>query len=558
MGKVIYIGKAKDLKSRIGQYLSKSDSRLMIESLMEQAASVEIILTNSESEALILESLLVKKKQPFFNINLKDDKSYPYLAVTDETWSRLIITRQINRKYKYLRGPFTSATLLRSFRNLLIALYPLKYCSDRNPTGCINFQMGLCPAPCKGNTDKKKYDENIKNIIETLQGKRWKELSEIIKTKISQNSESLNFEQAAKLRDLLDMIPEIKQKFAIEFSGTGVSDFFLFKKRGEILFIAVARYHDGTLNSLKSFVVTAITDEIESAVASAIASFYSANSKAEKIFIHPFVLSGEELNKVAGFPFKKSGEIPKAIMKTLKTNVGLAVDNYIKETQKNSSALKELSDFVNRKIDSIMCIDISTFGGEFTVAGAVWWEKGKFIKKNYRKFKIKTVEGIDDFCSLKEVASRLVTAWKKSNLKAPTLLLVDGGTGQLSSVYSAVGEFLPIAGIVKDRTNLKGYELLINSSGEKMALTDSILALTLKSIRDEAHRFSISFNKNLRKTKLISALAQIKGIGVKKEIALLKHFKTNAKIKAASVEELMEVKGISKNLAQKIYEEFNR
>ncbi len=553
LGKIIYIGKAKDLKSRVGQYVSRSDLRLMIENLMSQAASVEIILTNSESEALILESSLIKKKRPFFNIDLKDDKSYPYLAVTDEEWPRLIITRHINRKYRYLRGPFTSATLLRSLKSLLQVLYPLKYCSEKNPAGCINFQMGLCPAPCRKNTDKTVYDNNVRNIIEILQGKKWKELNDLIKENIETSSQVLNFEKAAKLRDLLAMIPEIKKKFSVEFSGTGVSDFFMLRKQGEIQFFAVARYHDGALNSLRTFTVTAITDEIESSVASALATFYSGNSKAEKIFIYPNVLNNEQIEQVSGFNVKKSGAIPKTIMKILETNIDSAMKNYIRDTQSRGIMLNELSEFVNAEITSIMCLDISTFGGEFTVAGAVWWEKGKFVKNNYRKFRIRTVEGIDDFGSLKEVASRLMKKWKENSFPVPSLLLIDGGAGQISSVYSVVGEFLPVAGIVKDRRNLKGHELLLNSSGEEMLLNDSIFALTMKSIRDETHRFSISFNKNLRKSKLTSALAQIEGIGKSRELALLQHFRTIANIRSATIEELMEVKGINRKLAQKIH-----
>ncbi|HQO91690.1 MAG TPA: helix-hairpin-helix domain-containing protein, partial [bacterium] len=350
---------------------------------------------------------------------------------------------------------------------------------------------------------------------------------------------------------------EIKKKFSVEFSGTGVSDFFMLRKQGEIQFFAVARYHDGALNSLRTFTVTAITDEIESSVASALATFYSGNSKAEKIFIYPNVLSNEQIEQVSGFNVRKSGAIPKTIMKILETNIDSAMKNYIRDTQSRGIMLNELSEFVNAEVTSIMCLDISTFGGEFTVAGAVWWEKGKFVKNNYRKFRIRTVEGIDDFGSLKEVASRLMKKWKENSFPVPSLLLIDGGAGQVSSVYSVVGEFLPIAGIIKDRRNLKGHELLINTSGEEMLLNDSIFALTMKSIRDETHRFSISFNKNLRITKLTSALAQIEGIGKSRELALLQHFRTIANIRSATIEELMEVKGISRDLAQKIISVLN-
>lgn len=555
-GKVIYIGKAKDLRNRISQYVNLTDSRPMVPVLMENAATVSVIITPDEEEALILESSLIRKKQPQFNIDLKDDKSYPYLAITKEEWPRLIITRQPWKKYLFIRGPFTQAALLHSLRDLLQTIYPLKYCPVNNPSGCINHQMGICPAPCRKNTDRTAYMANVTGIIEVLQGKKWKELSGIIKEKISKYSEMLNFEKAASLRDTITMIPDIQRKFGVEFSGKGVDDLFSFRVFDNMLFTVAVRYSDGELFSVRTFSSAALFDSMESCIAASLASFYRGNPPAEKVFLEPAILSTEQINSVTGISFSKTGGIPPALKKITDSNLEQAVERYIRESTRNNEALKELSAFTGYETDSIMCLDISTLSGDFTVAGAVWWEKGKFIKNKYRKYRIKTVSGVDDFGSLREVASRLMKQWLSSGTK-PSLLLIDGGKGQVSSVNSVIKGTVPVAGIIKDRRKIKGMEQLITADGRELQLTDSVLSLILRSIRDETHRFAISFNRSSRKSLLSTTLKEISGIGPERELALLNRFKTVSAIKKATVDELKTVSGISESLAIKIFSHFN-
>lgn len=555
-GKVIYIGKAKDLRSRISQYVNLTDSRPTVPVLMENAATVSVIITPSEEEALILESSLIRKKQPQFNIDLKDDKSYPYLAITKEEWPRLIITRQPWKKYFFIRGPFTQAALLHSLRDLLQTIYPLKYCSANNPSGCINHQMGICPAPCRKNTDRTAYMASVTGIIEVLQGKKWKELSGIIKEKITKYSEMLNFEKAASLRDTITMIPDIQRKFGVEFSGKGVDDFFSFRVFDNMLFTVAMRYSDGELFSVRTFSSTALFDSMESCIAASLASFYRGNPPAEKVFLEPAILSTEQIKSITGISFSKTGSIPPALKKIIDSNLEQAVERYIRESTRNNEALKELSAFTGYETDSIMCLDISTLSGDFTVAGAVWWEKGKFIKNKYRKYRIKTVSGVDDFGSLREIASRLMKQWLSSGTK-PSLLLIDGGKGQVSSVNSVIKGTVPVAGIIKDRRKIKGMEQLITADGRELQLTDSVLSLILRSIRDETHRFAISFNRSSRKSLLSTTLKEISGIGPERELALLNRFKTVSAIRKATVEELKTVSGISESLAIKIFSHFN-
>lgn len=556
-GRILYIGKAKNLKNRVNQYLSLTDSRPMVIKLMEKAAFIQIVLTSSENEALILESSLVKRKRPLFNIDLKDDKSYPFLAVTDEKWPRLIVTRKPRRKYLYIRGPFTNAGFIRSLKRLLQVLYPLKYCSRTNPTGCINSQIGICPAPCKKGTDKEKYMENVNHVIDILKGKKWKELSDIITKMLEDAAANLNFEKAADLRDALAILPDIRKKFGVEFSSQGVSDFFLFEKLGETVFTVSARFSEGKLTNLRTVPMKILFDDMKSCIATGVASFYGNVTAPEKIGIVPDILNEKEICAVTDIDIKKISRIPKAITRILKTNLDQGVENYAKSNERTDLFLSELSKFTGSDISSILCLDISTFAGKDTVAGAVWWEDGKFIKKNYRKFKIKTVEGVDDFGSLAEVAHRLKRNWDEGKFPRPSLLLIDGGKGQISSVMSVLKDEVAIAGIVKDRKKKKGREILINSLGQERTVLDSFFDLKVKSIRDETHRFSITFNRSLRKKYISTGLTEIEGIGISKELALLDFFKNIAEIKKASESELANCPGISSQNARNIYRFFN-
>ena len=557
LGKVIYIGKAKNLRARVSQYILGTDSRPMVTTLMKNAGSVEIIMTNSETEALVLENLLIKNRQPVFNINLKDDKTYPYLAVTDEEWPRLITTRRLTKKLKSFRGPFTQVNLLNSLRQLIQTLYPLKYCSDRHPKGCINSQIGLCPAPCRKDADKEAYSENVKNTIEALQGKKWNEIESVIKNRIAESVKVLDFEKAAKLRDLLTLLPDIRRKYSVEFSGSGAEDHFCFKREGDTLFVAAARYSEGKLMTLKSYSASGIFEEMSSWTATFLTSFYSGKETPDKIFLYPETLTKDEISAILQRKIRKTGPSGGEILKMLQTNIEQNMRVFFNDSEKTNKALSVISKFLKTPVSSILCLDISTLYGEYNVAGAVWWENGKFDKKKYRRYKIKTVIGVDDFGSLREVAARLLKRWKENSLEKPSLLLIDGGEGQVSSVNSVIQSFVPVAGIIKDRHNVKGMELLIDGKGNELVLQETAFAVVLKTIRNETHRFSITFNRELRKGKLELPFSKIKGIGRARENALLEKFRTIAAIKEASVQELTEIPGITIELAEEILKTLN-
>jgi excinuclease ABC subunit C len=399
--------------------------------------------------------------------------------------------------------------------------------------------------------------ENVDHVVDILKGKKWKELSEVIRSLLEESADALNFEKAANLRDALSVLPDIRKKFGVEFSGNGVSDFFLFEKFGETVFTVSARFSEGKLINLRTIPMKILFEDMKSCIAAGIASFYGSVTPPEKIGIVPDVLNSKEICEVAGINAKKISRIPKEITKILKTNLEQGVENYAKSNERNDLFLSELSKFTGSEVSSIMCIDISTFGGKDTVAGAIWWENGKFVKKNYRKFKIRTIEGVDDFGSLAEVAQRLKKNWDDGKFLRPSLLLIDGGKGQISSVAGVLGNEITIAGIVKDRKKKKGREILINSSGQERTVLDSFFDLKIRSIRDESHRFSITFNRSLRKRSISTGLTEIEGIGKAKELELLNFFKSIDEIKNAQIDQLQECPGISLENARNIYKFFN-
>ncbi len=551
--KPVYIGKAKQLQSRIRQYISGHDERATVPFIVDEAVWIEIIVTNSEKEALILENNFIKEYLPKYNINLKDDKTYPYIALTDEEFPALIITRNPGRKYRYIKGPFTDSGLAHRLGELLQQVFPLKKCQQHCHKPCINFQMGLCPAPYAGQISKEDYEKRINHIIALLDGKYWRDFSKIIESEIGKSAELLQFERAGDLRDLLDIIPEIKTKLSVEFSRKNRDDFFLFSFYKRVAFITMARYLEGKLHTFKNFSVDITLEDTESIILNSLISFYKFDTLPEKIGIIPeAAIDTPTIPLIFGNDVKKT-VIPPHIVDFLLENQSFSIEIYLRSEEEQNLLLKELALFLGIIPYSIMCIDVSTFYGEHNVVGAIWWEKGRFFKKNYRRFKVKTISGQNDFGSLAEIAGRLKKHWENNEWPKPDLLLIDGGKGQLGAVFPVLNEYQPIAGIVKDRKNTRGFEKLINMAGDELVLDDSPLALLMKKIRDEAHRFSVEYNRKIRTGKIETVIATIKGVGIKREMALLEFFKTIENLKKASFDEIAAVKGMTKKSAEAVF-----
>ncbi|MCK5808647.1 excinuclease ABC subunit UvrC [bacterium] len=554
-GKILYIGKAKNLRTRINQYIHKQDSRVQLPFLMGEAERIRVIVTRSEHEALILEAQLISKEHPPYNIDLLDEGRYPYIGITKEKWPRLLVIRRKGKGFRWLGGPFTDVGKLRKLITVLIETFSLRTCKRMPSKACINYQMGRCSAPCEQKITANEYEQNLTNVINLLKGKQWNRFSDRLKKEISISAENLHFEKAALLRDALDMLPVLRASLGIALNKDSARDIILFSFYSPIFVMSVARYSDGKLTQLFHF-TDKYYDNTSSAITESLAAFYRNRELPGEISISSPETPWKDIAALFS-PLKMVKRITKETLTLLRNNQQEAIGHWLRTRENSKKRLEELGKFIGRVPLSILCMDISTFGGEHTVAASVWWEDGKFIKKEYRRFRIKTIEGVDDFGSLREAVTRCAVHWDDGSWKKPHLFLVDGGKGQLSSIIPLIPAEITVAGIVKDRTKTRGHEILINQKGDELSLTNSSLALLVKAIRDEAHRFVITYNRNLRKDKTKSQLSTLKGIGKSREQSLLRYFGTFEAIRNATTDDIEKVSGISKELAKKIYDFFH-
>ncbi len=544
---IIYIGKAKNLKNRVRQYFRQNDSRYLIPLLVEETVKIDFIITRNEETALILENEQIKKYKPKYNIDLKDDKTYPFIAITNEKFPRIVLTRNLNKNYKYIKGPFSSAIQLKNTIKALNSFFMLKTCKKMPKTACLNKQLGICLAPCENKEIEKTYKKKIQNLIEILNGKKWNDFVAKIEKEIETSASKLMFEKAGYLRDVLKMLPKLKSSLKISKNNT--TDYFFFEFLDKTFFLTIKTKNN---QNEEIYQYKKRYFDKNSTVIESISSFYETANLPQTIKLYPF--NSTIKNQIELLLKIKTAEIEEKEKIILKSNQATLISSFLKNSLDLNNAIKEIETFTNSKARKIACIDISTFYGENTVAGYIFWETGEFKKKNYRRIKIKTFEGQNDFEALFEAVSRINKHWEKKEWEKPDLFLIDGGKGQISAVKKALKN-QNIAGIIKDRKKIKGKEIMINENGEIKELHNDFTALLLKKIRDEAHRFVITYNRNLRKTE--TKLGKIKGIGEKKEKMLLKFFTTYENIKNAPTEEIASIPGFSQTLAKKIKTELN-
>lgn len=549
----LYIGKAISLRSRVRQYLSGRDTRPLIPLLLNEATALRFIIVRDEKEALVLENRLIKRHRPRYNIDLKDDKSYPYLAFTHEKFPLLIVTRKPHRRYRFIRGPFTDVKLLRRFRRALLACYPLRRCLKLPKKACINYQLGLCPAPCEGHIAAADYDRRVKQVIALIEGRGWQEFGATLTAELNRAAAELRFEKAAELRDILQLLPELKKRFGIDPGRAAATDAFYFSFDRRRLAVTVGRYEEGTITELYHFGQTMEEDE-KSAAARAVASFYEHRDPADTLAIHPDgLLDAELLGGILEKPVRLAA-LPAAAWTLLARNHAHDKERLVRSGAADPAALERLAALTGTAVNSIVCLDISTLQGVHTIAGAVWWEAGNFVTKLYRRFTMKSVTGQNDFASIAEAVGRFRAHWEAGDWPIPSLLLVDGGLPQLRAALPAAGGMVPLLGIVKDRRKDRGGEKLVTPSGAELPLDDDPLSLLLKRLRDEAHRFSITANRAARRKDIGPLFGDISGIGPAREKSLLEQFGTVERIRMATFDELSAVPGLTARAAHALWE----
>ncbi|HDR7515580.1 excinuclease ABC subunit C [Bacillus mobilis] len=560
-GTVIYVGKAKVLKNRVRSYFTGSHDGKTLR-LVGEIVDFEYIVTSSNLEALILELNLIKKHDPKYNIQLKDDKTYPFIKITAEKQPRLLITRNVKKdKGKYF-GPYPNAQSAHETKKLLDRMYPLRKCSNMPDKVCLYYHMGQCLAPCVKEVTEEQNKEIVDEIIKFLNGGH-KEVRSELETKMYEASEKLEFERAKELRDQIAHIDAIMEKQKMIMSDLVDRDVFGYAVDKGWMCVQVFFVRKGKLIE-RDVSMFPIYDEPEEGFLTFIGQFYenSSHFKPKEVVVPGSIDSElvERFLEVEATQPKRGKK--KDLVELANKNAKIALEEKFYLIERDEERTIKAVDHLGKQLGietpyRIEAFDNSNIQGTNPVSAMIAFIDGKPAKKEYRKYKIKTVQGPDDYESMREVVRRRYTRALKESLPLPDLIIIDGGKGHLAAVSDVLenelGLYIPMAGLVKDDKH-KTSHLIIGDPPEPVMLErNSQEFYLLQRIQDEVHRFAITFHRQLHgKSVIQSALDDIPGIGDKRKKVLLKHFGSLKKMKEASVAEFVEA-GMPKNVAETIY-----
>ena len=582
---IIYVGKAVNLKNRVRQYFQNSKNKTAkTTALVSHIAYFEYIVTDSEMEALLLECNLIKEHRPKYNVMLKDDKTYPYIKVTvNEDYPRIFITRKyVKDKSRYF-GPITDVTAAKETVELINKLFPIRKCRKSLPKEigkerpCLNYHIGQCAAPCDNLISKEEYNKIVDEVLAVLEGK-YDYIIKYLEELMYDASEKMDFEKAASYRDRIAGVKKIMEKQKITNSGAGDSDVIAFSRAMDEALVQVFFIRGGKLSGREHFLINA-PDYIDRSgiMTQFVKQFYSGTAYIPKELILEEELVPEEegailelLESMRGskvtITVPKKGEKHKMV-ELAAGNAAITFERIgeriKKEQRQTTGALQEIKeilglDEIPYRIESY---DISNTQGFESVGSMVVFENGKSKNSDYRKFRIKTVIGANDFASMEEVITRRLSHYAKeknengSFARLPDLIMVDGGKTQIAAALNAmdnVGIYVPVCGMVKDdRHRTRG---LLYNDEEKEIKPNSEGFKLITRIQDEVHRFAIEYHRNLRSERQVhSVLDDIEGIGPKRRKALMKRFGDIEAIKNAEVDELLEAEGMTIKAAESVY-----
>lgn len=571
-GKIIYVGKAVVLKNRVRSYFRNLATHTpKVKAMVAKIDDIETIVTDNELEALILECNLIKEHRPRYNISLKDDKSYPYLKVTvQEQYPRIYVTRRVLRDGAKYYGPYADAGALHATVKLVRELFPLRNCRKMNPDRpCLQYHIKRCLAPCAGYISYEDYGKMIKAVLMLVEG-RTNEVVKDLKQRMKEAAEDYNFEEAARLRDQLHAVDRLNEQQKAVTSG-GDQDAIALASDDTGTCLQIFFIRSGKLVGRDSYFLNAENNETEEEIITAfLKQYYLDATFVPREILLPALPEKEELDILTEWLSEKA----KRKVELLKPQKGLkyellkmvaenAEKNLAERLRKGQISLKSeeqaaedlrLALHLPQTLARMDCFDISHTQGSETVASMVVFRDGKPSKQDYRRYKIRSTEGKpDDFKSMQEVVYRRYRDLKD----LPSLVIIDGGKGQLSSALEVIRGLglheLPVIGLAK-----REEEIFVEGAHESILLSKDSDALKLiQRIRDEAHRFAITYHRKLRgKRNLVSILDHIEGIGPKRRQALWKHFGSLEAIKKAETGDLSAVAGMNKATAQKIYDFF--
>ncbi len=592
---IIYVGKAISLKNRVRQYFQSSRNKgAKIERMVTQIARFEYIITDSELEALVLECNLIKEHRPKYNTMLKDDKSYPFIRVTvEEAYPRVLFARRMKKDKSRYYGPYTSAGAVKETIELLHKLYQIRTCNRNLPRDigldrpCLNYHIHQCQAPCQGYVSKEEYRESVNQVVSFLGG-NYEPVLQMLEKKMQDASDSLEFEKAIEYRELLSSVRAVAQKQKITNSDGEDKDVLALAKDEHDAVVQVFFVRDGRLIGRDHFYLNHVEGESRSAIlGSFIKQFYAGTPfiprelmlqcEVEDAEVMEEWLSGRRGQKVHLRVPKKGTKEKLVELAAKNAEMVLSQDRerIRREEGRTIGAMKEIAGWLGLQNATRMeAFDISNTNGFESVGSMVVFEKGRPKRSDYRKFKIRTVQGPDDYASMREVLMRRFThgmeeekELEKKNISAefgsftrfPDLLMMDGGRGQVNIALSVLRELnlaIPVCGMVKDdnhRTRGLYYnnvEIPIDRNSEGFRL--------ITRIQDEAHRFAIEYHRSLRsKEQVHSVLDDIPGIGPARRRALMKHFQSLEAIRDADVDALQEVDSMNEAAARSVYQFFH-
>lgn len=569
--RVIYVGKAKDLRSRISSYLLNPSSSVKTAHMLQHAATLEYIVTATEKEALLLEFNLIKEHRPKYNIVMRDDKAYPFLRIdTSQPFGRISVVRRRLKDNALYYGPYPSAAAVREVMNLVGSIFRLRTCSDTQMKNrdrpCLKFQIQRCSAPCMNAISKEEYNERIRQLKLFLEGRQQSLLKEL-QAKMEQCAQDLEFEKAAILRDRIAAIKAVTEDQAMVADLDANWDVLGMARDATRAAVSILHVRDGVVVGHESRIYLAADEPDEDILSLFIRDYFASNPIPEQILLSKAPADMELLEDwlketerrchlvIGGFR-----SIRKRLMEMAQANAMETISMEARQEDK----WHELAELLKQTLalkhtpNRIEIIDISTTGGELPVGSLVAFEKGQPRKQGYRHYNIRSVTGIDDYAMIREVVlRRLASGMKRHDL--PNLMVIDGGRGQLAEAVSAWKELdmpdgIEFVSIAKERQD-EGEKLYRMDGSQVMLDANHPVLLFIQRMRDEAHRFGITFHRKKRSSaRFQSPLMKLPGIGLKRQKTLLKHFGSLKRLKQATIEELRAVPGISNKLAQHIYE----
>ena len=572
-GVVIYVGKSKNLKNRVKSYLQNKHKDRKTKRLQKNISDIDYIVVSSETNALILEATMIRKYSPKYNVMLKDDRRYPFIKITKEEFPKILTVRKLVKDGASYYGPYSNIPDMRRVLRLLEWIFPLRNCNRKIPKkdghyekACINFQLKKCLAPCIGNINEADYSNIVKSVKHFVLGKH-NEIIDDLKKKMMKASDEMRFELAADVRDKIKALDKFSNRQNMFFTDLKNRDIIGIYKEESRAAVVVLKMVQGRINNKELYPLKNIEEESEAQLLSYfIQEYYSQKETLPTdILVQLEPTDIETLNTW----LKNRIKVPirgekNQLSLVAKRNAFVYVEEqkliHIRKKNRTIIPVQELKELLNldKLPRKMVCMDISTIAGEDTVSSAVYFENGKPLKKKYRKFIIKTVQGQDDFASMEETMNRFLNNCREDSTFTPDLIVIDGGKGQLSASQKILSNYADLKiNLISLAKRVEEVYIPGHESSIILPRNSSCLKL-LTNIRDEAHRFAITFHRKRRSARtLVSALDSIPGISDKLRFALLKEFGSVEKIKQASPEELTNIKGIGAKSAETILTHLN-